>query len=280
VDGATNSKVQAVHFPRLQISSAVFMPTGEQVIACGRSRDWASFDLHSGRVEMLRGVIGRDEPGFEQVIPAPDGSLLALISTSGALLLVSAKTKQLVSTLQAARTSGKWGCQTAAFSPNGELLFASSDGGRVQVWDVRRRCCVHSWREVGGLRCTALATSADGKLVAAGADSGAVNLYTTETVLQSANPASFKEFLNLRTAITELEFNPQSELLCFASKYVKSSMRVAHVGGRHVFANWPTGKTPLDYVQCCAFSPHSGFVGVGNDKGRVLLYRLNHYLQA
>ena len=31
---------------------------------------------------------------------------------------------------------------------------------------------------------------------------------------------------------------------------------------------------------CCSFSPHSGFVAIGNDKGRVLLYRLNHYMQA
>ena len=83
--------------------------------------------------------------------------------------------------------------------------------------------------------------------------------------------------LNLRSAITEVQFNPQSEALAFATKYTKNSMRVAHVGGQHVFSNWPTAKTPLNYVQCCAFSPHSGFMAAGNDQGKVLLYRLNHY---
>ena len=79
-------------------------------------------------------------------------------------------------------------------------------------------------------------------------------------------------------------------------------MRVAHVHSGRVFANWPTSKTPLAYVQTAAFSPsrrrpparspttrphlhrlsrllrlHSGLLGIGNDKGKVLLYRLNHY---
>ena len=77
--------------------------------------------------------------------------------------------------------------------------------------------------------------------------------------------------------MTTLEFNPTSEALCFASKYMKSAMRVAHVSSRQVFQNWPTSKSPLGYVQCCAFSPGSGFVAVGNDKGRALLYQLNHF---
>ena len=83
--------------------------------------------------------------------------------------------------------------------------------------------------------------------------------------------------LNLTTAITEVRFNPTSELLAFGSKYTKSSFRCAHVGGRSVFPNWPTAATPLGYVQSCAFSPRSGFLATANDKGRVLLYRLNHF---
>lgn len=90
-------------------------------------------------------------------------------------------------------------------------------------------------------------------------------------------PEPRKEFLNLRSTITELKFNPTSEMLAFSSKYTKNAMRTAHVAGQHVFSNWPTAKTPLNYVQCCAFSPNSGFMATGNDQGKVLLYRLNHY---
>ena len=78
-------------------------------------------------------------------------------------------------------------------------------------------------------------------------------------------------------AVTTLSFNPTSECLLFASKYMKRALRVAHVPQRSIFTNWPTSKTPLGYVQCCAFSPSSAHVAVGNDQGKVLLYQLNHY---
>ena len=49
------------------------------------------------------------------------------------------------------------------------------------------------------------------------------------------------------------------------------------VGGGHIFPNWPTSQTPLGKVECCAFSPGSGYMAVGNHQGKVLLWRLNHY---
>ena len=36
-------------------------------------------------------------------------------------------------------------------------------------------------------------------------------------------------------------------------------------------------QTPLSYVFSLDFSPNSGYLAVGNDKGKVLLYRLRHY---
>jgi U3 small nucleolar RNA-associated protein 18 len=45
----------------------------------------------------------------------------------------------------------------------------------------------------------------------------------------------------------------------------------------HVYGNWPTSRTPLRYVSCFDFSPRSGMLAVGNDAGKVLLYRLPHY---
>jgi U3 small nucleolar RNA-associated protein 18 len=50
-----------------------------------------------------------------------------------------------------------------------------------------------------------------------------------------------------------------------------------HIPSCTVYQNWPTPRTPLHYVQSLAFSPHSGYLAVGNDKGRALLFRLNHY---
>jgi U3 small nucleolar RNA-associated protein 18 len=203
-----------------------------------------------------------------------------MVSSDGAVHLVSAKSKQLVQTLQTSGTdhTGRFAkTQDAKFSPDGNFLHIASEGTGVRVWDVRRRCCVHTWNDRGGLRTTSLATSPDGELIAAGADSGAVNLYRTTEVLSSARPQPVKEFLNLTAAVTTLSFNPTSECLLFASKYMKRALRVAHVPQRSIFTNWPTSKTPLGYVQCCAFSPSGSHVAFGTEKGKALMYAMNHY---
>ena len=56
--------------------------------------------------------------------------------------------------------------------------------------------------------------------------------------------------------------------------------RVVHIPTMTVFSTWPTSKSPLHYVHSTAFSPHSGYLAIGNARGRVLLYRLHHYSKA
>ena len=53
-----------------------------------------------------------------------------------------------------------------------------------------------------------------------------------------------------------------------------------HVASRTVFGNWPTGQTPVHHVSAVDFSPHSGYLAIGNERGRTLLYRLNYYDEA
>lgn len=97
---------------------------------------------------------------------------------------------------------------------------------------------------------------------------GAVNVYRTEDVLRSSRPSAVKEYLHLTSAVTTVNFHPECEMLTFASKYVKRAMRVAHVSARQVFSNWPTSKTPLNYVQCASFSPKAGYMAIGTDQGK------------
>lgn len=235
------------------------------------------FDLHSGSVRTLPGLQGRSERGFTHILPSPAADVIAMVAESGAVHLVSAASKQLVSTLQPGGAGSKFGTQCLQFSPDGKFLYTASEGSTVRVWDVRRRCCVHAWQDRGGLRTTALAASADGELIAAGSDSGAVNIYKAAEVLSSSRPPPLKELLNLTSAVTTLAFNPTSECLTFASCYGKRAMRVAHVSSRSAFSNWPTAKSPLNYVQCAAFSPNSAHMAIGTDQGKVLLYQLNHF---
>ena len=46
-----------------------------------------------------------------------------------------------------------------------------------------------------------------------------------------------------------------------------------HLPSLTVFSNWPTSRTPLRYVNTFDFSPNSGYLSIGNDKGKALLYR-------
>jgi len=279
VDGTRNTLLQSVHLPKLQVASAAFSSDGARAFACGRGRQWACVDLHSGRATMMPPLPGREEAGYREVVPSPDGATIALLCDSGALLLLSQKSRTLLATLQPSEPTARFGgCQCVAYSPDGALLFASGGGnGRVQVWDVRRRVCIHTWHDGSGVRTTRIALSPDGRYVATGSDAGVVALYETAAVVAGGEPKALKEFMNVRTAITALAFNHSSELLAFASKYAKASMRVAHLATRRVYPNWPTSKTPLKYVQSFAFSPASGYLSFGNDKGAALLYRLNHF---
>ena len=63
-----------------------------------------------------------------------------------------------------------------------------------------------------------------------------------------------------------------------ASRMKKDAMRLLHLPSMTVFANWPTGRSPLHFVHSLAFSPNGGFLAIGNARGRVLLYRLHHYI--
>lgn len=55
---------------------------------------------------------------------------------------------------------------------------------------------------------------------------------------------------------------------------------MVHVPSGRVFGNWPTERTPTRKVECVDFSPGGAYLAVGNNKGKVLLYRLRHFENA
>jgi U3 small nucleolar RNA-associated protein 18 len=174
----------------------------------------------------------------------------------------------------------------------------------LYTWDLRSQRCLQQQRDEGAIDCTALAISADSSYLATGGSSGVVNVYRRPAGLlspvafdngdvadarsaaaagfgaQPAAPAPLKALMNLTTSIDSLSFSHDSQMLLMGSRMKKDALRVVHLPSLTVFANWPTSRSPLQYVHCAAFSPHSGFLGVGNAKGRALLYRLHHYPEA
>jgi U3 small nucleolar RNA-associated protein 18 len=133
-------------------------------------------------------------------------------------------------------------------------------------------------------------------------DSGVVNVYESSDLFAGRKPSTsssssssssssaaaaaagldtvrqpLKAIVNLTTPIHQIAFNYDSQLMAICSNRKKDALRMVHVPTLTTFSNWPTGQTPLRSVSSFAFSPHSGLFAIGNDHGRVLLYRINHY---
>ena len=92
-----------------------------------------------------------------------------------------------------------------------------------------------------------------------------------------AAPRPLRALMNLTTSIDTLCFSPDSQMLAIGSRMKKDSLRLLHLPSMTVFPNWPTARTPLQFVHCAAFSPSGGYLAVGNARGSALLYRMHAY---
>eukprot|EP00743_Colponemidia_sp_Colp-15_P006032 GILK01006482.1.p1 GENE.GILK01006482.1~~GILK01006482.1.p1 ORF type:complete len:523 (+),score=94.01 GILK01006482.1:41-1570(+) len=272
VDGKRNAKVQSVFLPDMPILSASFTADGSEIIASGRRKAFYVYDLVRGSVSKVTGLAGREEKSLESMTLSPDGKYITFLGKDGYILLVSNKTKQLVGQLKMNGTA-----RTAAFSPDGNILYSSGGDGEIYHWDLRTRTCIHRHTDEGCLKATALTVSPDGRYLASGSDSGVVNVYNVLENGRNLSAKPLKAVMNLTTAVGHVQFNSDSQILGMSSKWTRDSFKLLHLPSCTVFSNWPSSKTPLHFVTSFDFSPNSGFMAIGNDRGKVLLYRLNHY---
>lgn len=274
IDGKKNTLLQSTYFPDLPIHSASFTHSGDEIIVSGRRRFFYSFDLAHSAVRKIPEIQGRSERSLERFWVSPDDKHLIFTANDGTLLMVSNKTKQWVANL---KMNGS--ARNVAFSADGSKMYSSGGDGDVYVWDMNTRDCVHVFHDEGCVSSTSLACSVDGS-IAAGSDTGVVNIYSSDSYMGSRDPKPVKAVMNLTTQIDTLSFNHDGQILSLASRMKKDALRFVHVPSLTTFSNWPTHATPLSHVHSMAFSPQSGYSAIGNDKGKVLLFRLNHYKAA
>lgn len=159
--------------------------------------------------------------------------------------------------------------------------FDLSDSGKV----LRR------WKDEGGVGITTIQVGGgtnssqlfptnapkikSNRWLAIGSESGYVNIYDRSKDL--ANPKPLAALDQLTTTISSLEFSPDGQMLCMASRAVRDALRMVHLPTCTVFSNWPTSGTPFGKVTAVAFSPRGEMLAVGNEQGKVRLWRLNHY---
>ncbi|WVQ71357.1 hypothetical protein IAR50_000885 [Cryptococcus sp. DSM 104548] len=293
VDGHTNPTLLTLHLPSLPLTKSTFHPSGTSLLLTGSRPYYYTYDLASQRcLRSPRNLWG------SQVTPStpnelsrhrfsPDGSLLAVAGRRGAVSVLEWGPSGAGSIVAELR-SGRGGSIAALdWSQSGKQLnvLGGRDGAEVEIWDVGQRGIVGKWRDEGMRGGCVMETSADGQYTAVGATTGIVNLYSTSSLTPPASSSSYIDFSpspiksleHLTLPTTSISFHPSSSILATSSSVRKDHLKVYHLPSGTAFNNWPTDGTPLGRVTSTGFSASGEWLGVGNQRGDVLLYGLRHF---
>lgn len=274
VDGRLSTRIQGVHIENFPIHSAHFAPNGEEIITTSNKRHFFHYDLKEDKIQQIHYIRGHQKEFFSKFVYSPNNDVIAFLGPNGYIVLVSAKSKQWISDL---KMNGN--VRSIAFNRTGDLMLSGGSDGEIYVWDMNTRDCVNKFRDEGAHIVNSLTIShEDHPSIACGSDSGIVNIYDDNCLKTSRIPKPVKTYKNLTTSISNLAFNSRNEILAFSSHRNSQALRLAHIGSHTVYANWPTQTSNLGYVCAMDFSYNSCYLAIGNDVGRVLLYRVNHYI--
>eukprot|EP00835_Amoeboradix_gromovi_P004684 NODE_380_length_9674_cov_0.149452.p5 type:complete len:295 gc:universal NODE_380_length_9674_cov_0.149452:2936-3820(+) len=175
--------------------------------------------------------------------------------------IVDSEQRQLVQSIKTANSAT--GVQ---FFGDNELLYCVND--TIYHYDLRSQACINSFTE-SNYKTTSLAISGDCAhgYMATGSSNGMVHFYEWKNEI----PTLLKEFGNLTTSINELQFCNQ--YLLMSSDIKKDQVRIVQIPQLQVLSNWPTGTTPLGYVQAASFVDNN--LIVGNSKGQLRKFEIN-----
>ncbi|KAL1227819.1 U3 small nucleolar RNA-associated protein [Trichinella spiralis] len=253
IDGKENNSLHRATFEQYTVDKAHFSADGKIV-----------------KVRPINGVTKSKENC--EFLPSPDGKVIALFGRWGQIYVVSARTFELMWTLKLNDS-----VRSAAFSSDGSHLYTYSKDGNVYIWDMAMQNYFQKFPDSGCVSGLSIAISQNCNYLACGSSVGVVNLYSAESALQTAQPKLLKGISNLTTAADLLRFNGSSEILAMGSSKKPNALKLLHVQSKTVFENFPMSTCKLGNVKCVDFSPNGGYMCVGNNSGRAMLFRMLHY---
>lgn len=288
VDGDENAKVSSYHIKNFPIQEASFTPDGSQILVTGLGNKmwaldvptstWLAVDCNLSPQAQSRlygltvGPNAVDSPGLRS------SQMYVTLGQSGSVLVCDVQSKLPIRTFRMS-TNGV----SAAFSPNSDSLWTADQEGGLYEWDLGTGRCRQKARDPWATKVRCIAMSrvtafAPTPMLAVGTDSGNVDFFDTSGSQLPKEPT--RSFANIRTRVTGLTFHKDGELFAATSKWTDDCLKMVHMGTGTTYQNWPTSRTPLNKVSAIEFSRHNGLMAIGNERGRVLLYRLSHYEKA
>nr|KAG5711690.1 hypothetical protein BaRGS_016872 [Batillaria attramentaria] len=269
IDGNSNPKIQSVFLDNFPVMSARFSANGEEVVMGSKHRSFYYYDMMAGKVVFVPKTKGLGENNMARLRVSPDGRFIVFLGSYGNIHLVSAKTKEWIHTL---KMNGS--VEDITFSADGARMYSTGDDGRVYVWDLNSRQCLHNFIDDGCVHGTSIALSRDSQYLACGSNTGVVNVYNTDDCMLSRAPRPAKAIMNLTTSCSAAAFSPSTEILALASNFEEKAVKLVHFPSFSVFSNYPEPfDTKIRIPWAMDFSPNCGFFSIGNHKGRALLYR-------
>ncbi|KAI5970795.1 UTP18 [Candida margitis] len=285
IDGKTNNFITSYYLRNCPIMSSHFFPQADRniIYAAGRRKYMNKINLNTGEIEKISRMYGHEQvqKSFESFKISPQGSFIGLIGNSGWFNLVNGTTGQWIKGFKIEGTVVDFD-----FGFDESFVVVVNSAGDVWEFELKGKLSSKSetrilrkWSDDGGIGITKIKLGGrnSSRWLAIGSNTGVVNLYDRENFDTNAQPKPFKTVENLVTSISSLTFSPDGQLLAIASRGKRDAFKLIHLPSGSVYSNWPTSGTPLGKVTSVVFSPNNEILAVGNEAGKVTLWRLNHY---
>lgn len=276
IDGKLNNLVTSLFLKDSPIYSCSFLNLSTKdnknlIYAAGRRRYMNRWDLNTGEVEKISRMYGHEkfQKSMEYFKISPKGLYIALAGSSGYCNILNGATGQFLKPFKVEGTIIDFD-----FSSDENVLVVVNTAGDVWEFDMNTDKLIKRWQDESGTGITRVKLGGPkNRWLAIGTNNGIVNLY--DRFSNDLKP--FKVVENLITTISSLSFNPDGQLLVIASRAKRDALRIVHLPSGSVYSNWPTSGTPLGKVTAVDFSPDNQILAIGNEAGKVTLWRLNHY---